>query len=230
MAKGIVKRAVTQVVSPSMPYDLDKSEAENHSYMACAFKSERGYYLILIDYTTGDFFGISLSSIHAVIEKIQLFKPKELISFLGQWENEQSFNDFLKRSPILNTNLSIENFEEKYTALYIEKLIPTYKRDEVIKLHKNILAPIGALSYYICSTQSLENISHMRPFQMISFEKDMKITYPTLVGLEILPKSKETYKDSILGHIDVTRTAMGARKLKTLFQSCLLYTSPSPRD
>ena len=37
-AKGIVKRAVTQVVSPGMPFNLDKSESIDHSYMACAFK------------------------------------------------------------------------------------------------------------------------------------------------------------------------------------------------
>ncbi len=220
-AKGIVKRAVTQVVSPGMPYDLDKSEAETHKYMACAFKNEFNYYLVLVDYTTGDFFGVSLTNINEVMEKLELFKPKELISFLGQWEESKEFTEYLRKSPILNTNLSVEYFEEKYTEIYIEKLIPTYKRDEVIKLHKNILAPIGALSYYICSTQSLENISHMRPFQMISFEKDMKITYPTLLGLEILPKSKELYKESILGHIDVTRTAMGSRKLKTIFQAPL---------
>ena len=220
-AKGIVKRAVTQVVSPGMPYDLDKSESENHSYMASAFVFEGKYYLILIDYTTGDFFGLTLESIDEVIEKLHLLQPKELISYLGQWDNNPEMSDYLNKTAILSTHLSEEYFSEKYTGIYIEKMIPTYERDQVIKLHKKILAPIGALSYYICSTQSLENISHMRPFQMVSFERDMKITYPTLVGLEIFPKNKETYKESILGHIDSTKTAMGARRLKSLFQSPL---------
>ncbi len=220
-AKGIVKRAVTQVVSPGMPYDLDKSEAKTHSYMACAYQNESGYYLVLIDYTTGDFFGLSLENQTELISKLEIFKPKELIAYLGQWDNEINFKEYLAKTAILTTHLSEEYFAEKYTGLYIEKLIPTYKRDQVIKLHKNILAPIGALSYYICSTQSLEAISHMRPFQMISFEKDMKITYPTLVGLEIFPKSKELYKESILGHMDQTKTAMGSRKLKTIFQAPL---------
>jgi DNA mismatch repair protein MutS len=35
-AKGIVKRAVTQVVSPGMPFDLDKADAER--FMAAGFK------------------------------------------------------------------------------------------------------------------------------------------------------------------------------------------------
>ncbi len=221
LAQGIVKRAVTQVVSPGMPYDLDKSEAKSHSYMACAYHYGKAYYLVLIDYTTGDFFGLSLATIQDVIGKLEIFKPKEIISFLGQWDESSHYKDYLARTNILSTHLSEEYFQEKYTALYIEKLIPTYKRDQVIKLHKKILAPIGALSYYICSTQSLESISHMRPFQMISFENDMKITYPTLVGLEIFPKSREQYKESILGHMDQTKTAMGSRKLKTVFQAPL---------
>ena len=221
LAKGIVKRAVTQVVSPGMPFNLDRSESFEHNYMASAYKMGKTVYLIFVDYTTGDFFGLSLDSLQEVIEKLDLYKPKELICYLGQWEKDGHFTLYLKNSSILCTYLSEEYFKEKYTNIYIEKLIPTYKRDQVIKLHENILAPIGALSYYICSTQSLEKISHMRPFQVISSDKDMKITHPTLVGLEIFPKSKEAYKDSLLGHIDCTRTAMGARKLKSFFQSPL---------
>jgi len=91
----------------------------------------------------------------------------------------------------------------------------------VIKLYENILSPIGAISYYICSTQSLENINHIRPFSMINTEKDMKITYPTLVGLEIFPKNKENYQGSILGFIDSTRTSMGTRKLKSTLRAPL---------
>lgn len=221
VAKGIVKRAVTQVASPAMPYDLDKTESKSNSYMACAFENNNSYYLILIDYTTGDFFGLTLDSKQDLIEKLQIYKPKEFISYLGQWDNQKEITEFLSITSILSTHLSKEYFTEKYTNIYIEKLIPTYKRDQVISLHENILSPIGALSYYICSTQSLESISHMRPFQMVSYENDMKITFPTLVGLEIFPKNKEQYKDSILGHIDVTKTAMGSRKLKTIFQSPL---------
>ena len=220
-AKGIVQRAVTQVVSPGMPYDLDKSESKDHSFMACAFKGKTAHYLVLIDYTTGDFMGQVFPDEDSMVEKLAIYKPKEFISFLGQWDNSPKVKDYLARESILSTHLSEEYFEEKYTSIYIEKLIATYQRDEVLKLDKDIIAPIGALSYYICSTQSLEAISHFRPFQLISFETDMKVTYSTLVGLEIFPKSRESYKDSILGFMDSTQSALGARKMKSVFQSPL---------
>lgn len=220
-AKGIVKRAVTQVVSPSMPYNLDKTEVSENNFMACAFEVDKELYLILVDYTTGDFFGLYLSTAQELVEKLELYRPKELICFMGQWDKKPELVYYIDKTSILCTYLSEEYFQEKYSQIYIEKLIPTYKRDQVLKLHPQILAPIGALSYYICSTQSLESISHMRPFQMLSAEKDMKITRSTLVGLEIFPKSKELYKDSLLGHMDATKTAMGTRKLRAVFQAPL---------
>lgn len=220
-AKGIVKRAVTQVVSPGMPFDLDKSESAEHSFMACAYKGANSHYLVLTDYTTGDFMGLVFPDEESLIEKLAIFKPKEFISFLGQWDHSKAMKDFLSREEILSTHLSEEYFEEKYTSIYIERLIATYQRDETLKLNNEIIAPIGALSYYICSTQSLETVNHFRPFQLISFEEDMKVTYSTLVGLEIFPKNRESYKDSILGFMDSTQSAMGARKLKSVFQSPL---------
>jgi DNA mismatch repair protein MutS len=50
----------------------------------------------------------------------------------------------------------------------------------------------------------------------------MKVTMPTLIGLEILPKSRETYNDSLLGFFDKTQTAMGSRFLKTIFSNPLV--------
>lgn len=219
MTKGIVKRAVTQVVSPGMPYDLDKATQTENNYMGCAFKSKDSLYLILIDYTTGDFVGLDLDNEQELIEKLKLFNPKELISYLGQWDYHKELTQYIEASDILKTHLSEDYFVEKFTSIYIEKLIPAYKKDEIIKLHKDILSPIGALSYYICSTQSVETINHFRPLQLISGQEDMKITYPTLVGLEIFPKSKEQYKNSLLGFMDKTRTSMGTREIKVFFQN-----------
>ena len=219
--KGIVKRAVTQIVSPGMPYDLDKGTQSEHNFMASAFKSGLRYYLVLVDYTTGDFFGLDLEGQDQLVEKLYLYRPKEFISYLGQWDKFEKIQNFFDHTDTLLTHLSEDYFKEKFSEIYIEKLIKTYKRDEIIKMHNGILGPIGALSYYICSTQSIENLGHFRPFQILSSNQEMKITYPTLVGLEIFPKSKESYKYSLLGLFDQTKTSMGSRRLKTVFQNPL---------
>lgn len=243
-AKGIVKRAVTQVVSPGMPFDLDKSEAKENSFMASAIATKKGnIYLALLDYTTGDFFGLELQNVSELLEKLMNYAPKELLIFHDQWADDKHLSDYLATSNMLVTHLPKDIFNLKNTKIYIEKLVPVFDRDEVIKLHQEILGPMGALCYYVSSTQSIENADHIRPFQMISNTDQMKITYPTLVGLEIFPKHKSQYNDSILGFMDSTQTAMGARRLKVLFQNplrnsqqlekrfdCLDYFIQSPKQ
>src|SRR5690606_9677854 len=69
--------------------------------------------------------------------------------------------------------------------------------------------------------QTLEKISHLRPFRIVNNEDSMKVTYATLRGLEIFPRSRETEAQSLLGFMDKTKTSMGARHLKHFFQNPL---------
>ncbi|MCB9063166.1 MAG: DNA mismatch repair protein MutS [Halobacteriovoraceae bacterium] len=213
--KGIVKRAVTQIVSPGLPYDLEKTSANENSYMLCAYQIQNAFYLIAMDYTTGAFYGHILHSESKLIEKIQYYSPKEFITYLGQWDNLELVNNFLSFEKTLHTNLSEEYFDPNFTSIFIEKFIPSYKRDQIIKMNRPLLNVIGALAYYVCSTQDSEMIYHIRPFKLINDEGLLKVSIPTLKGLEILPRDKDRYRDSLLGLLDKTKTALGARYLRT---------------
>lgn len=215
-AKGIVKRAVTQVVSPGMPFDLDKTDKEQR-FMASAYQANDHFYLVVIDFTTGDFKGHKLKEKEEFLEKLRSYSPRELITFMNQWEELEEVETLCKSMGTLTTFLSEEYFETKYTDLYLEKIIPSYKRDAILKKEKTILNPIGALAYYICSTQNLEEFFHIKPFQLINEEGNLKITLPTLTGLEIFPKSREQYKESLLGFLDRTQCALGSRQLRKMF-------------
>ena len=219
-AVGIVKRAVTSIVSPGMPFDLEKTNSEQRFMASGCFAGEY-FYLIVIDFTTGEFSGHKLKSIEEFVEKLRLYAPREFILAMGQWQPYKLLSDYLEHAEILKTHLSEEYFNPKYTGIYIEKLIPTYQQDKIIKMEEAILAPIGALAYYISSTQSLENFVHIRPFKMLGENGRLKITLPTLTGLEIFPKTRAKYKESLLGFFDKTLTAMGARKLKKFMQNPL---------
>ncbi len=219
--KGIVKRGVTQIVSPGMPFDLDKTTATENKFLAAGLKDNDLFILVLLDFTTGDFYGITFKTIEEFCEKLLMVRPKEFISYLGQWETYPIVEDYLQSIDVLKTHLSQEYFEEKHTGFYIQKLIPTYQRDGIIAQLPAVLSPLGALSYYVTSTQTLEKISHLRPFRLQNNEDTMKVTYSTLAGLEIFPRSRETAANSILGFMDKTRTSMGTRFLRQYFQSPL---------
>jgi DNA mismatch repair protein MutS len=218
LAKGIVKRAVTQIVSPGMPYDFEKITQTENRFMACACQTASAFGLVFVDFTTGEFFGLELKNIAEIIEALQIYAPKEFIAYLGQWD-ETALGEYLSKSEILITHLDRDLFDPKMSDIYIEKLITGYKNDEIIKQNFEITKAIGATAYYICSTQGLEELKHIRPFKLENRQQVLRVTYPTLIGLEILPKSRESYQDSLLGHFDRTKTAIGSRLLKHLFQN-----------
>ena len=216
-AIGIVKRAVTQVVSPGMPYDLEKTEGLENRFIACAHYQNKNFQLVLLDYTTGLFRGYFISSEDEFVEKLKLYAPKEMITFMGQYDQFPKVVEYLKTQNILKTHLSIEYFDLSHSRIYVEKLIPSYQRDKTLGAAKEILSPVGALGFYITSTQDLCKLHHIRPFSLISEKGKMKISLATLKGLEILPGQKENYKYSMLGHLDKTITSMGSRFIKNLF-------------
>lgn len=218
-AKGIVKRGVSQIVSPGMPYDLDKTSALENKFIASGSYENNVFTLVLLDFTTGDFFGLTFKHIEEMCERLMMLKPKEFISYLGQWDKFPVLEDYLNSIDVLKTHLSQEYFEEKHTGFYIQKLIPTYQRDGIIAQNKGVLNPLGALSYYVSSTQTIEKISHLRPFRIVNNDDNMKVTFSTLAGLEIFPRTRETEAHSILGFMNKTKTSMGARYLRQYFQT-----------
>ncbi|MFT6069891.1 MAG: DNA mismatch repair protein MutS [Bacteriovoracaceae bacterium] len=218
-AVGIVKRAVVQVVSPGMPYDLERTQGHEHRFMSAAYEENGFYFLTALDFTTGEFFGQKLKSSEDFLEALRLIGPSEFVTHMGQFEDLKPLDQLLEAMGTLKTRLSEDYFNPKVSHLYTEKLIPGHNRDKILKLNKEVLAPIGALSFYVCSTQQLDDFFHIRPFKMRNDEDRLKVTLPTLVGLEILPKSRETYKDSLLGYFNKTKSALGSRALRKQFMT-----------
>ncbi len=215
-AKGIVKRAVTQVVGPGIPYDLDKVEAREERYLAAGCYSEKTFYLASVDFTTGEFIGQKFADPKYFLDQLDLCPPRELVTFMGQWEDCPQVDSICQSRGITKAHLSSEYFETQHTEPYLEKWLPGYRRDQTLATDSAVLSPIGALAYYICSTQQLEQCTHLRPFRLVNNQGHLKVALPTLMGLEILPRDRASYKHSLLGFLDRTQTAMGGRLLRRL--------------
>ena len=218
-ARGIVQRAVTQVVSPGIPFDLDQSDAREHYYIAAAIRQKNHFYLAIIDFTTGEFNGVRLPHRQQFVETLKAYNPKEVITFPGQWK------PFPEMASLPLTHLAPEYFDPRHTHLYIEKIIPGHRQDKILSLSPDILAPVGALAYYLHTTRpfhdSPNKYFHLAPFRMLSEEGRMKVTLTTLTGLEILPTNRDNYSLSLLGMLDKCKTGMGSRVLKRMILSPL---------
>ena len=220
-AVGIVQRKVVRIASPGMPYDLDKADGREYHFIASACFVNNTYFLAVCDFTTGKFVGHRLADAVSLLNRLAIYHPKELLSFKNQWKEHKIVDNFLKTSKILKTLLAPEYFKSSFCSVPMEKLIPGVFFDKALGRYPGILDAAGALCYYICSTQRTEQIIHMEPFCLEDETGHMMATLNTLQGLEIIPASKEKYKESLLFFFDKTKTSMGARSLRSVFLSPL---------
>ncbi|MBP5296135.1 MAG: hypothetical protein J6Y94_02250, partial [Bacteriovoracaceae bacterium] len=77
---GLFIRAVAQIVGPGMPYDLNKVGTSN-MYLAAAWQQGPHYYLVALDFTTGDFWGREVKNEEDFINQLEFISPKEWISY-----------------------------------------------------------------------------------------------------------------------------------------------------
>lgn len=213
-ASGIVQRAVTRIVSPAIPYNIDKIRERDSHFIMSAYEMNGTYYLIQLDFTIGSFLGQKFETTEDFLDHIQKIGPKEFISHEGQWDSLGELTDLLKYEEILNISINKDYFNHRLTKIYIEQLIYNHERDLTLHYESTILSPIGALAYYIVTTQMIHETLHIRPFQFYNNSHELKISLKVLRGLEILPRHRDEYKNSLLGFIDKTQTALGQRKLK----------------
>ncbi len=221
-AKKIVKREITQIISPGIPYNIEQTRQKENYYITCAYQKDKNFFLTIIDFTTGKFFGKIFKSINELVEYLTTAEPREFMSYMGQWDHLPIVEKLIKKQNILQTYLSQEYFNPKYTYSYIEKFVPNFKIDNTLKNNKNIIPPLGAITYYVCSTKNANNLKHIDQFKLKTDDKTMNVNYKTLTGLEILPIDHNKYKQSLLGFMDKTKTAMGARRLRELFLNPLI--------
>ena len=75
----LVKREVTQILSPGTHFDERMLAAERNNFLAAVFPSGRIFGLALADLTTGDFLTTELESEDALLTELQRVRPAEII-------------------------------------------------------------------------------------------------------------------------------------------------------
>ena len=220
-AIGIVKRAVTQIVSPGLPYDLSKINEEETFYISAANKKGSLIYITFLDYSTGDFFGHLAQNEVEMIDLLQKYKIKEFVSYPGQWNDNNNLEDFLKFEQILKSTLAKDYFEYRNCHEIIEKFIPNYRHDQVIMDNQSILGPISAIASFVDLTQKPEKILHLAPFKFVDKKNKLYISSKTLQGLEIVSPKGKSQQFNLYEFMKKTKTPMGARVLQSAFSNAM---------
>src|SRR5499427_198367 len=75
----LVKREVTQILSPGTHFDARLLSAERNNFLAAVSPSGKIFGLALVDLTTGDFLTTEVESDTALLTELQRLRPAEII-------------------------------------------------------------------------------------------------------------------------------------------------------
>jgi len=218
MAKGIVKRAVVQICSPGLPFDIDRSANSEQHLVAAATKIDSNKFLLaMVDFVHGDFFSVLCEDENMLFDYLRLYQPKEFLTYLGQYNERQEWATLWEVINTTPTYLSEEYFHHKNSKIYMNKIAPYLAYDAFLRDTPAASNAIFILCYYLHVTQKLETLSNLKKFRWVNPSNYMRISFHTLAGLEIVPKHHDELSHTLLGWADQTITSMGYRLLKEWF-------------
>jgi DNA mismatch repair protein MutS len=202
LAQGLVKRAVTRVLTPGMVYDPESLDQLEANYL-CSYNQND---ISFLDVSTGDAFYYELDSSDEYKKFIQLLKPMEMV-----YEDHAQKAQFISDNLVEKTHHSVFNQEQVSTHI-----LPQQPKD--------LPASARLLLNYTASMQGEGTVSSFRAFEKKSHKNTLGLNSRVISHLEIFKTYKGDLKGSLFFSINRTKTSTGARLLKNWLQFPLVNT------
>ena len=223
LAKGIVKREVIRIVTPGTNLNMMSLEESRNNYLMCIAYTEDKIGIAVVDALTGDFYVTEVSDTKKLNDEIVKFSPSEIICNDNFLVSGYSIDDLRERLGISINKIDAWHFEEDSCQKLLCKhfKVNTLTALGVDDFMAGQIAA-GAVLAYLYETQknSLSNITHLNPYIA---SKYMLLDSATRRNLELTETLREKQKKgSLLWVLDKTKTAMGARLLRSYLEQPLI--------
>ena len=222
-AKGLVKREVVRIVTPGTNITQSALEETKNSYLMSIAYFDNKIGVSVCDVTTGDYFLTEVSDSSKLFDEIMKYEPQEIIcndAFLLCGIN---ISELRGRFGISVSAIEPKKFDEESAK---KVLLRHFKVNTLIGMGITdfpcgVIAA-GALMQYLYDTQkiTLEHITHLYPYIA---NKYMLVDNSTRRNLELIETMRDKSKrGSLLWVLDKTKTAMGARTLRSYIEQPLI--------
>ena len=208
-AKGIVKRGVTDMVTPGTTVNDKLLEHHSNNFLAAVhFGANEQFGLAFLDVSTGEFFAAEGDQEYAD-KLLQGFKPAEVIF---QRHQQKKFRE-LFNTKIYTYTLDEWIFELAFAEDLLLKQFQTHslKGFGVDDLKLGIIAA-GAILHYLKDTEH-PNLQHITSLQRINRDDFLWMDRFTIRNLELVSGNSEG-NHTLLSVLDNTVSPMGARLLR----------------
>jgi DNA mismatch repair protein MutS len=223
----LVKREVTQILSPGTHFDERMLVAERNNFLAAICSAGKTFGLALVDLTTGDFVTTELEAGPALLTELERLRPAEII-----YPSEAgALRDLLRDSFKILNGYDDWTFAPE-TALYtVREHFKVASLDGFgLKDRTAAIGAAGAALHYL--TQHLRrDVKHLTRLSFYRRNDYLALDYTTLRHLEILePLHHDAPRNaSLYGVVNRTVTPMGARMLRNWLSQPLAAIDPIRR-
>lgn len=215
LAKGIVKRGVTDMVTPGTTVNDKLLEHHSNNFLAAihfadasAAAQHDNYGLAFLDISTGEFL-IAEGDREYADKLLQSFKPAEVVF---QRHKQKLFKEYFG-GKVYTYALDEWIFDPAYAADSLLKHFQTHSlKGFGVEDMKNGLTAAGAIIHYLKDTEH-PNLQHITSLQRIDREDFLWMDRFTIRNLELVIGNSEG-NHTLLSVLDNTVSPMGARLLK----------------
>ena len=205
--KKIVKRGVTELVTPGVSYNHLTINSKKNNFLASIYYGEKYIGISFLDISTGDFF-VSQGNIDYVNKLVQSFSPSEIL--YQKTTKKRYFEDFGSNHfsyPIEDWPYS---FDYSYELLINQFKTKTLKGFGINNLNDAIISA-GIVLYYLKETKH-DHTSNILSISRIDEEKYLWMDKFTVRNLELFFSSNND-AITLIDILDHTETAMGSRMM-----------------
>lgn len=206
--KGIVKRGVTELVTPGLSMNDNVLDQRSNNYLAALSYGKDIIGISLLDLSTGEFM-VSQGNEDYIDKLLQGFGPSEVIyckKFKERFESglQDQYNTYCLEEWIFGLDYGYE----KLTSHFNTANLKGFGIEEM----PEAVCAAGSVLYYLEETEHKE-IGHISSISRIEADKYVWLDKFTIRNLELL-FTQQTDGTPLIDILDQTLTPMGARMLK----------------
>lgn len=223
LAKGMVKREVTRVVTPGTTLNAQALDETKNNYIMCIAYIGDHYGISSADITTGDYYVTEVDSERKLLDEVNKYQPTEIICNEAFYISGIDIDDMKNRMGIVIYSLDAWYFSDETAQMTLKDHFKVGDLEGLgLADYDSGVVAAGALLKYLYETQktTLSNLVAIHPYTTGKF---MIIDSSTRRNLELVETLREKQKrGSLLWVLDKTRTAMGARTLRSFVEQPLI--------
>jgi DNA mismatch repair protein MutS len=206
--KGIVKRGVTELVTPGLSFNDNVLDRKQNNFLASVFEGKNLCGVAFLDVSTGEFYAAQGTE-NYVLKLVQGFAPSEII--FSKQSREKFENLFGDDYNTFALDEWVYGFDYSYEKLISQFKTASLKGFGIDGFGEAIIAA-GAILHYLEDTEH-KDTSHITSISRIDEDKYVWLDKFTIRNLEIVSSQHEGGVP-LIDILDHTVTPMGSRQLR----------------